>query len=418
MFDRAPKEPEALSWGYAVFWAGLTFVTVPFVRDGVSFVREHWGSSFFTYAVAMFSVLAAAAALYVTRQRWSLASCAWLLGLAGFVVYLSFDLADGSAEEAIHYVQYGTLSLLLFRAFIHRVHDYSIYAAVTIVGTLLGMIDETIQWLTSGRYFDLRDVWLNFKAVALVQIGLAAGVRPKVISGLPGLESLRRLCYLGAVTLGYLGLCLQNTPDRIDWYARIVPGLQFIDPNQNHNIMVEYGYLHGDAATVSFRSRLTGEELRRVGSIHAEDGAPNFDDYHEREKHEKFMDIYSPLAVPYLYEARIHQLRRDIYLRRATSGEEDDKQSQLFATAYWENHILKENFPGLLRASSYEWSPQQEADVRSNADLTKPYESGVSRHLIISYSRRQLAFLSAGAVLALLLAGNYCGRLSPQIGTP
>ena len=60
--------------------------------------------------------------------------------------------------EAVHYVQYGTLSILLFRAFSHRVRDYSIYGAVILTGTLAGMVAETIQWLTPGRVFDLRDV--------------------------------------------------------------------------------------------------------------------------------------------------------------------------------------------------------------------------------------------------------------------
>ncbi len=85
------------------------------------------------------------------------------------VVYLTFGLKAGSPEEAVHYLQYGMLSLLLYRAFTHRVRDYSIYAAVIIAGTMVGMVDETVQWLTPGRHFGVRDIWLNFTAVALVQ---------------------------------------------------------------------------------------------------------------------------------------------------------------------------------------------------------------------------------------------------------
>ena len=39
MFDHPPKERESLSWTYAVLWAGVIFVTIPFVRPGVDFVR-------------------------------------------------------------------------------------------------------------------------------------------------------------------------------------------------------------------------------------------------------------------------------------------------------------------------------------------------------------------------------------------
>ncbi len=412
MFDSAPKEREALSWAFPVFWSALLFATVPHVRDGVNFIREHLGSGFFTFFVAVSAFLAAAAALYATRQRWSLASCAWLLGLAALVVYLSFDLAKGSAEEAIHYVQYGMLSFLLFRAFSHRIRDYSIYVAVTVTGTFLGMVDETVQWLTSGRYFDLRDIWLNFKAVALVQIGLAAGIQPKLISGFPGWESLRRLCLLGAVSVGYLGFCLQNTPDRIIRYAHSVPGLGFIDPNQDQHIMVEYGHLHGNPDTVSFRSRMTGEELRRSAAFQAEGNAPNIDHYNEREKHEKFMDIYSPLANPFLYEARIHQLRRDVYLKRAMKHEAGAERAEYFATAYWENYILEKNFGDLLHESSLRWSPEQKAKARTEADLSEPYESGVSRHLIVNYSPRQTALIFSGMVAALLFGAFICRRAS------
>src|SRR6056297_1357953 len=335
MFDRPPRESEAGSWGYALFWAGLTFVTVPYVGVGVSYVTKNLGAGFFTYKVAALVVLAVAVALYLIRQRFTLWSCVWLLGTACLIIYLAFGLADGSPVEAVHYVQYGTLSILLFRAFSHRVRDYSIYAAVILTGTLAGMIDETIQWLTPDRVFDLRDVWLNFKATALVQIGLAAGIRPGLISGLSGWASLRRLCYLSALTLGCLGLCLQNTPDRNAWYSANVPGLGFIDPARN--IMVEYGYLHGDDSKVSFRSRLTLEELRRSNDRYAEDGAVNLDTVHERASRGTFSLGDYRFVDTYLYEGRLHQIRRDQNRKRAESSATEEIRARQFAAAHWEN---------------------------------------------------------------------------------
>lgn len=416
MFDRSPKEKEVMSWGYAVFWAGLTFVTVPYVRVSVDFVSEYLGPGFFTYAAAALVVLAAASALYIVRQRLTLSSCIWVMAIAGLIVYLVVGLADGSAVEAVHYVQYGTLSLLLFRAFSHRVRDYSIYVAVTITGTLVGMMDETVQWLTPDRVFDLRDIWLNFTGVAFVQIGLAAGIRPKVISGFPNWEGLRRICCLSALTVGYLGLCLQNTPDRIAWYTANVSWLEFVDPSRN--IMVEYGHLHGDEANVVFHSRLNLEELRQSVSSHGEEQTLNLDDIHERESQGDFQIRDYLLAKPYLYEGRIHQLRRDIYLKRATSSDEDEKKAQNFAAAYWNNSILKDYFYGLLHDTRYEWSPEMEVEVRDSADLTMSYESDVSEHLIVAYSPRRLAFLSSAAVVALLLLACVFRMASRRVSAP
>src|SRR6056297_3651775 len=406
MLDRPPKERAALSWGYVVLWSALTFVTIPFVRYGVTFVKQRWGSEVFTYVVAACVLLAAVSALYATRRRWSLSSFVWLSGIAGLVIYLAFGLADGSPEEAIHYVQYGVLSLLLFRAFSHRVRDYSIYLAAAVVGTLVGMMDETLQWLVPGRYFDLRDILLNMKAVVLVQIGIAAGVRPKMISGRPDLVSVRRLCYLSAVMLGYLGLCLQNTPDRIAWYASNVPGLGGIDPDRS--IMVEYGYLHGDAANGFFRSRLKVEDLRRASMERADEGRRILDQYRERERYQEFLVLYSPLADPFLHEARVHLVRRDSHMRRASNAEQSDAQAQYFATAYWENRIVEEYFGGVIEGTSYKWTAEQAAKVKAAADVSRPYHSAVSKHLIVRLDRRHMAVLFVIAVGMLGLGGYAC----------
>ena len=406
MFDHPPREREIVSWGYAVFWAGLTYVTVPYVSVGVTYVRQNIGSGFFTYTVVALVLLVAGWALYSIRGRLTVPSFLWLTGIAGLIAYLAFGLAGGSPVEAVHYVQYGTLSILLFRAFSHRVRDVSIYVAVTLTGTLAGMVDETIQWLTPHRVFDLRDVWLNCKATALVQIGLAAGIRPKIISGMPGWASLRRLCLLSAVVLGYLGLCVQNTPDRVAWYASTVQGLGFIDPLRN--IMVEHGYLQGDEAGVSFRSRLTLAELRNATLEHTEEDAPNLDYIHQRESEGGFNFRELLLSNIYLYEARLHQLRRDQRLTRAEGSDDPIRKAQDFAEAYWENIILKDYFSQAVPGTRYEWHPEKENTVRASADLTGRYHSSISTHLLVAFSPRQLAVLCFGGVVLLLLGAVAC----------
>lgn len=408
MLDRPPRESERRSWIYAILWAGLIFVTIPFARVAVAYVRADWGSLTFTYGVAFIVALVAAGALIGLWKHLSLASLAWIMGVCALVIYLTFDLAEGSPQEAVHYVQYGVLSFLLFRAFAHRVHDYSIYAAVTVAGSFVGMIDETIQWLVPTRTFDLRDIWLNFTAVALVQLGLALGIRPRFISGWPSLASVRLVSYLAAMAVGYLGLCVQNTPDRIAWYAERVPFLGFIDPNRN--IMVEYGYVHGDAAPMQFRSRLSADELRRESRERAEGAARILDRFREHERYPEFLETYSPLSDPFLHEARVHLFRRDVHLERATAAEQGDAQGRSFATAYWENRILMEYFGETLRASSYQWPAELEAEVRRKAQIDSPHDSWVSRHLVVGFGREQLAWLFLIATLALLATGHYSGR--------
>jgi hypothetical protein len=413
MFKRPPKKRAFLSWVYVALWSGLIFVTVPFTRDAVDYVRGRWGGETFTYGVTavVILVLAAALALLLKRGRRSLADYAWLLGIAGLVIYMTFGFKDGTPVEAVHFLQYGILSLLLYRAFTHRVRDYSIYAAATIAGTIVGMIDETVQWLTPGRYFGLGDIWLNFTAVALVQAALAASIRPMIVSGWPDGASLRRLCRLGAVAVAYLGLCLLNTPDRIAWYTAHIPMLDFIDVNRR--VMVEYGYLHGSSGTGLFRSRMTAKELRRLARDRADEGARILDRYRDRERYLEFLDIYTPVTDPFLHEARVHLFSRDVNLEWARNAEPGDWRSRRFANAYRENRILEDYFGELLHASSYPWPAGLEAEIRKNIQTERTYVSLQSRYLITAYSQQQVFWFFLSAVVMLLLLGGYFGRRAP-----
>ena len=406
MFDRPPRKPEFLSWTYVALWSGLIFATVPFVRDAVDYVQEQWGGGAFTYGVTGIVVLvsAAAVALLLKRRRKSVAGYAWLLGIAGLVVYLSFEFKARSPVEAVHFLQYGILSLLLYRAFSHRVRDYSIYAAATVAGTIVGMIDETVQWLTPGRQFEVRDIWLNLTAVALVQLALAAGIRPKIVSGWPDGASLQRLCRLGAVAVAYLGLCYLNTPERIAWYTAHIPLLNFID--YNRSLMTEYGYLHGDATTGLFRSRLTAEELRRFAKDRAEEGARILDRYRDREQYREFLDIYTPVTDPFLHEAKVHLFSRNVNLERARSKNSDKD----FPRAYRENRILEDYFGELLHASNNQWPAAVEAEAREHVLTDQTYESRVSHYLITGLSERQVFWLFLSALVGLLLLAGYFGK--------
>ena len=410
MFERLPRESEILSWSYVVVWSLIIYVTIPFVRIGVDYVRGEWGRESFTYFVAAVVILATAAAviLLLKSDRKPVACYAWLLGVGGVIVYLTFDLKAGSPEEAIHYLQYGLLSLLLFRAFVHRIRDISIYAAVTIAGTIVGMIDETIQWMAPDRHFGVRDIWLNFSAVALVQVAVAMGIRPRLISGWPDGVSWRRLCRLAAVAVAYLGLCHLNTPERIAWYTTNIPLLSFIDYKQS--LMSEYGHLHGDTETGLFRSRLTVEELRRSSRERAEEGARILERYRDRERYFEFLENYTPVTDPFLHEARVHLFRRDSHIGRARQSEEEDMRRHHYTIAYWENRILEAYFGELLRASDYRWPAELEAEVREHARTDEVQVSWVSNYLITAVNERQVFWLTLVSVVALLLLGSYLGR--------
>ena len=410
MLERPPREREWLSWLYVALWTLLIFLTIPFARDLIDYVDNEWGPKALTYGGGVIMVFAAIATLVVVAKRphMKLVNYASLLGVAGLFAYLIILLGVHKPEEAFHYLEYGLLSLLIYRAFTHRIRDYSIYIAVVIVGTIVGMLDESIQWITPHRYFDFSDIWLNFSALALVQLALVTGIRPKLITGWPDAASLRRLCNLGALTIALLALCGLNTPDRMAWYAERIPLLGFMQ--ENRGVMAEYGYLHEDAEVGLFRSRLTIEELLRSAEERAAEGARILDQYWDRKQYWAFLRIYNSTKDPFLHEARVHLFRRNIHVQRGDDAEDEETRREKHTVAYWENRILEKYFGPLLQASSYVWSAEVKAKVEAATDRGSTYESPVSRRLITKVNQQQFLWFSIGAFLGLILLGQYFGK--------
>ena len=179
MLDRPPREPEWLSWLFVALWALIIFLTVPFARDLVDFLRSIGDLNILTYSVSIFIVIASILTVVSIAKRPSARTLdfVFLIGITGIFVYLTFRVGARRPAEVLHYLEYGLLGIFIYRAFSHRIRDYSIFVAVLITGTIVGVLDETIQWLTPRRYFTFEDIVLNLTALVLVQAALAIGVR-------------------------------------------------------------------------------------------------------------------------------------------------------------------------------------------------------------------------------------------------
>ncbi|MFQ5930356.1 MAG: VanZ family protein [Acidobacteriota bacterium] len=88
-----------------------------------------------------------------------------------FGVYLSFSLIClGVAlclnlltipAKRFHFFQYAPLTVLVFDALRFSVKDHYLYVWTLAAVALLGLGDETIQWMLPSRYFGLTDVAVN-----------------------------------------------------------------------------------------------------------------------------------------------------------------------------------------------------------------------------------------------------------------
>ena len=403
MFQKPPHESEWLSWLFVFLWTLIIYLTIPLARSIQEQVGEMWGRESFTYIVLISIVLAGiTATLYLINRRvasWS--NWLWLIlvGLA-FARY-TYQLSP-APEEALHFVEYGILGLLLYRALSHRIRDFSIYVCAVLIGAIIGTIDESIQWAVPKRYFSYGDIWINFVAVALTQIGIAGGMKPTIISESPKLKNLQLITRLSIVLLLLLTASAVNTPDRIAWYSGQVPWLNFL--SRNESTMSEYGYLYHDADIGTFRSRLSPTELLRQDSERAGQAADILDRYRGRSQYLEFLKIYTPHADPFVHEARVHLFRRDRHLSRAVKESENKELSrQRFDVAYREHLIMAKYFPQTLENSTYTLSSSKFEYLARYHIEEQTYDSPVSKHLITLFNQEQLITLLLLGLLGLIL---------------
>ena len=236
-----------------------------------------WPAELIAYAVIAMVLGAALAAAIILHRRQThieVADILWLAGVAAITVFWIRRLM-GQPEEAVHFLEYGVLGVLLFRVFEDHVPDSTVYLSVTLTGLLIGTVDEIIQWMVPGRFWDFRDIVLNGGAVALVQIAMWRLVqRP---TGAVSSSSLRLMCRLAAIQVLLLTLCTAVTPQRLNHLAEHLPLPDRLATGVD--AICEYGYRHSVDDRTFFRSRISVEELVRSDRDRAADLARDLEGF-------------------------------------------------------------------------------------------------------------------------------------------
>jgi hypothetical protein len=406
VLDTPPGESEKLSWLYVVIAVVIIYSTIPLAASLREVLRDHVGLQYLLYAGFALVLLGVFLGIRNVHRR-GLPLNARVCLLAIFAVYLAYVYALREIpEEAIHVGEYGVLGLLVYRALTHRMRDFGIYLAASLVVAMIGVVDEYIQWLVPSRVFDLRDIRTNFIAGALAQLAIVAGLRPTIIRGLPTAQSWRRLCYLCIGTVALLALGFMNTPQRIAWYAGKLPPLAYLMDSKS--MMVEYGYRYDDPDTGVFRSRFSRAQLEQLDRRRGAEVAEILDRYIRGIGYREFQITYSVPRDAYVHEAGVHLFRREFHLDRAR--ENNDKRGEHYQVAYRENRILKKYFNVAMKNSMHDWEQETAMEVDSNTDKTVSYESSVSAGLITRLSQFQVVSLFVGMIALLGLIAVRLGR--------
>lgn len=397
--DPRRQEDEPTSWLWAGCWLLFIYITIPLARTIQEFVRDHGGSRLFLFAT--FAALGVAGLAVIRAVRRGAVNCRpggmLVLGaILGVFASLTWSLRE-NPEESLHFVQYGVLSLLVYRALRHRLSDPSIYLAAAMIGCLCGIADELIQWIVPRRFFDYRDIAINAVAVLLVQAAIAFGLRPPAVRAPWSRRGVTWAFLAAATNLLLLLFCVNNTDALKATYTAWVPSAERIDETT-----ASYGFQIVNPEIGSFYSRLTAEQLREQDRTRAAGVAEVLNRYKADRLYERFLNTHPAHEDPFLVEARVHLFRRDRHGSLALRNADDPKVMKEHALiAFREQQILQSYFGNTLAASAYAWPDHIQATLAKIVGERPPlYDSPVSRYVITSVTQAQLT----GGILLVLLA--------------
>jgi hypothetical protein len=383
----------------AAMWVAVIYATIPFVRAVREWFVGRWSDQWITAGVI--AVVAAVAVVGLVRHRArgsdvSRTGLLWAVVITMLLVWWAWRLR-ARPEEAVHLLEYGLLGVLLHRAVAPRIRDASAFVSAALLGSLVGIVDEIIQWVTPGRIWDLRDIAINSGACALVLVALWR-IAPRRESPVVS-DSIRTMLRLAATIAVIFALCLANTPTTVAWYSSKLPGFAFL--RHADNAMVEYGHRHVFEGRGEFRSRLTLAELRKADASRSLEVAAVLDRY-PRDRYGRFLREVYPEDDPFLYEARVHIFNRDRNMgeaRRLPEG--SDEFRRRLTVAHREEEILEAFFADTIGKSIHVLQPKLRRWLRQHHDADMAFSSKAGQHLItaISEPRLRLALLIAVSVM-------------------
>jgi hypothetical protein len=356
----------------AVASSGVVILAAPFVGELRGVVQSAFPGQYRTIVggtVLVAMLLAITLAVRRIRDRKLFRHGVLVTAVAAGVVYARLTSSgnpDVDVVERFHFVEYGLLTFLFYRAW----HGRDVVTALVLpvlAGILVGAIDEWFQWFIPGRVGEMRDVLLNSVAIGCGLL-FSIGVDPPVRESGEGRERSRRTLAAGAALV-------------------IVFCALFFH-------VVHLGYEVRDPDAGAFRSRFSAAALH----LNATDRAARW-----REQPPVRLRRLSR-EDQYLSEGLWHVRRRN------------DAASEADGMVAWrENLILERFFAPVLEFPSYaapsgtRWPAEQRADVAARtAGDTRSYVSDA--HVYPIYLWNRATFWSATAA-AVVLAVLGCLRL-------
>lgn len=221
-------------WIWALLCTAGILLTVPIARNIQKFIYSSIGKVHITYAI-LFLIFSAFLALlcfliFKMKTRY-LAQYLWLFATCGIYGYFTLRLRK-YPEEAAHFIEYGLLSFFIFKALAHRIKDWTVYVSTILCVTVVGIVDEFIQWMLPSRIWDYKDIGLNTLSAGLFILLIWKVIRPGKICRPVQRISVKMLSGIIILTVILLGLCLSNTPEIVSLYTAHFSALQWLQTEE------------------------------------------------------------------------------------------------------------------------------------------------------------------------------------------
>ena len=390
-----------ISWLWVFLCILAIFLVVPLARSIQSFISAHWGRSLFGYAVLAVVGTASVILLFLLFFRLKIrrfSNYFWLLSVTVLYVYFTIQLWE-VPEEAVHFLEYGFLGFFLFRALKFNIRDKSIFLIAFLIGSLVGILDEILQWIVPLRFWDIRDVGLNALSCGLFQIGLWKGIPLRGISSKIKPKSWKILSVMLGANIVLLGLCLSNTPQRVSSYTEALPSLSFL---KNEEPMNRFKHRYKDPAIGIFYSLLSPADLTKEDTLLLLQNVQPLKEW-KKKTFGEFRRFFHPLKFPFIYEFRFHVEIRDRNFNQALLTEEEDSKKTCYLAAYKENIILEKYFGNTLHKASYSWKKKQLLLAEASIDKRTPYKSPVSFGIVFPWSEKAMWLLIFSLLIIFFL---------------
>ncbi|MEE8304847.1 MAG: VanZ family protein [Candidatus Tectomicrobia bacterium] len=158
------------AWLAIIAYTLFLYGTLSVAYDVFIFLGNWVGRDAVSGRMNMMFLLAGAVLLLFVIFRlprtWSGSLSFALIGLAVAMTIYGLDIP----AKRFHFFQYAPLTLLVFDALRFTLKDRWLYVGTLALVALIGVGDETIQWILPTRYFGFLDIIVNIEASLLTLV--------------------------------------------------------------------------------------------------------------------------------------------------------------------------------------------------------------------------------------------------------